>query len=77
MKIAFYTENGLAQIILTPEEKSEEAILATLAKFDGKIIVKTGQFYLGRDNLVHSAAAGYSQAPDSTYLYLRKAETTE
>jgi hypothetical protein len=71
MKIALYIADGLEQIILTPEDDCEAAILKKLPAAP-TITVHTGQFYQGRDHLYRSAPAGYSSVRDSTYLYLVK-----
>ncbi len=72
MKIALYIADGLEQIILTPTDDAEKAILAKLVGDDLAITVRTGQFYAGRDGILHSAPAGYGGARDSTYLFLRR-----
>lgn len=71
MKIALYIADGIEQIILTPEDDAEKAILKKLAN-PLQIEVHEGQFYQGRDQLWHSAAAGYSSAPNSIYLFLKR-----
>lgn len=71
MKIALYIADGLEQIILTPEDDGEKAILGKLTN-GYSLSVKTGQFYVGRDGGIHSAPAGYSSARDSTYIFLVK-----
>lgn len=72
MKVALYIADGVEQIILTPTDDAEKAILAKLPEGDGKLFVARGQFYVGNDRLMHSAAAGYSRQPDSTYLFLSR-----
>lgn len=71
MKIALYIADGLEQIILTPEDDGEKAILGKLTD-DYTLSVKTGQFYVGRDSMIHSAPAGYTNAHNSTYIFLVK-----
>lgn len=71
MKIALFIADGIEQIILTPEDDAERAILKKLSPAP-RLEVHTGQFYQGRDRMWHSAPAGYSSAADSTYLFLLK-----
>ena len=70
MKIGFFMEGEVSQLILTPEDDVEQAILALLKVGARKITVHRGQMYVGRDGAVHSASAGYSVGRDSVYLFL-------
>lgn len=45
MKIALYIEDGLEQIVLTPETKTEESILGKLHDGDRELSIKRGGFY--------------------------------
>ena len=45
MKIALYIEDGLEQIVLTPETKTEEGILGKLHDSDRDLSIKSGEFY--------------------------------
>jgi hypothetical protein len=45
MKIALYIEDGLEQIVLTPESKTEEGILGKLSDGSRELSIKTGSFY--------------------------------
>lgn len=45
MKIAFYIEDGLEQIVLTPQSPTERAILKKLHDGDRKLTIKQGEFY--------------------------------
>lgn len=45
MKIALYIEDGLEQIVLTPESETETAILGKLHDGSRELSVKHGAFY--------------------------------
>ena len=45
MKIALYIEDGLEQIVLTPESDTERAILGKLHGCDRELTIKQGAFY--------------------------------
>lgn len=45
MKIALYIEDGLEQIVLTPESKTEEAILGKLHDGSRHLEIKKGSFF--------------------------------
>lgn len=45
MKIALYIEDGLEQVVLTPESKTERAILAKLYDGSRKLEIHQGAFY--------------------------------
>jgi hypothetical protein len=45
MKIALYIEDGLEQIVLTPQSDTETAILAKLNDSTREVSIKTGSFY--------------------------------
>lgn len=48
MKIALYIEDGLEQLVLTPESASEKAILGKLADRSRTLSVYQGEFYACR-----------------------------
>jgi len=45
MKIALYIEDGLEQIVLTPETETEKSILAKLHDGDRDLNLKRGSFF--------------------------------
>jgi hypothetical protein len=45
MKIALYIEDGLEQIVLTPESETEKAILGKIHDGSRSITLKRGSFY--------------------------------
>jgi hypothetical protein len=45
MKIALYIEDGLEQVVLTPESETEKAILAKIHDGSRDISLKRGTFY--------------------------------
>lgn len=80
MKIAFYVEDGLEQIVLTPESKTEENILGKLHDASREISIKRGSFYACRGGWMRHAAQSFTSgvyAPsegrddESTMIVLR------
>lgn len=76
MKIALYIEDGLEQIVLTPESETEKGILGKLHDGTRELSIKQGTFYgcrggwtRWRDNYQY----GYSQRneDESTMIVLR------
>lgn len=45
MKIALYIEDGLEQIVLTPESDTEDGILGKLHDGSRELSIKHGEFY--------------------------------
>ena len=45
MKIALYIEDGLEQIVLTPESETEKGILGKLSDGSRELSIKRGTFY--------------------------------
>lgn len=45
MKIALYIEDGLEQIVLTPETDTEDAILGKIHDGSREMSIKRGEFY--------------------------------
>ena len=70
MKIGLFMEGEVSQLILTPEDDAEQAVLALLKIGSREITVHRGQMYVGRDGAIHSAPAGYARGRDSVYLFL-------
>ena len=68
MKIALYIEDGLEQIILTPQGDTEKALLGKLRDGSRTITIECGGFYECRGGFVRQ-----SPGADSTMLVLRKA----
>ena len=86
MKIALYIEDGLEQIVLTPETKTEEKILGKLHDGDRELSIHRGAFYECRggwmrheklqydNNMFHD---GERKDDESTMIVLREIETKE
>lgn len=72
MKIALYIEDGLEQIVLTPESDTEKGILNKMHDGSRSIEVKKGSFYECRGGWVRSSADD-----TSTMIVLRKAPLME
>ncbi len=69
MKIALYVEDGLEQIVLTPESDTEKGILGKLHDGSRVLSVKKGGFYECRGGWVREEAG-----PTSTMIVLRRTE---
>lgn len=82
MKIALYIEDGLEQIVLTPESDTEKAILGKLHDGSRTFELFRGSFYNCRGGWVrHSKPWGglfddhvYGRDDDSTMIVLRVPE---
>ena len=66
MKIALYIEDGLEQIVLTPESDTERAIVGKLHDGSRELSIKQGSFYECRGGWVRQ-----SSNEDSTFIILR------
>ena len=71
MKIALYIEDGLEQIVLTPEGDTEKAILGKLHDGSRALSITRGSFYECRGGWVRQ-----SGDDSSTMLVLRRQPTT-
>jgi len=80
MKIALYIEDGLEQIVLTPETETEKGIVAKLHDDDRQLSVCRGTFYATRGgwmtqrDLAHvhwGIHEGKRKDDDSTIIVLR------
>lgn len=60
MKIALYIENGLEQIVLTPETKTETNILGKLHDSSRTMELKRGSFYHCQGGWMRHARQSYS-----------------
>lgn len=69
MKIALYIEDGLEQIVLTPESETEKGIVGKLHDGSRALSIQRGSFYECRGGWVRQ-----SQNDDSTMIVLRPAE---
>lgn len=77
MKIALYIEDGLEQIVLTPESDTEKAILGKLHDGSRELAIKKGSFFKCQGGWlrhgVHSQHTLYGRAEEndeSTMLVL-------
>lgn len=72
MKIALYIEDGLEQIVLTPQSDTERAILGKLHDGSRSLEIKRGSFYACVGGWIRQ----YQQTPtnDSTMIVLRVPE---
>lgn len=60
MKIAFYIEDGLEQIVLTPEGKTEKGILGKLHDGSRVLTIKQGSFYACQGGWVRHAEQSWT-----------------
>lgn len=79
MKIALYIEDGLEQIVLTPESETEKAILGKMHDGSRKLGIHRGSFYGCRGGWTRFNDTNYSQYgslsnDDSTMIVLRPVE---
>lgn len=78
MKIALYIEDGLEQIVLTPEGDTERSILAKLTDETRTLEIKHGSFYECRGGWMRHKASFIGlydrerKDDDSTMLVLRQ-----
>lgn len=68
MKIALYIEDGLEQIVLTPESKHETNLLALLANGKRTVEFKQGRFFENQAGWVR-----HTNEATSTMIVLRPA----
>jgi len=66
MKVALYIDEGVEQIVLTPETASETAILGKLHDGDRDLTIARGGFYECQGGWVRQSAS-----PNSSMLVLR------
>lgn len=79
MKIALYIEDGLEQIVLTPESETENNILGKLHDGTRSLDIKRGTFYGCQGGWVRwkrTYPSAYGSEPDdgSTMIVLRQKE---
>lgn len=67
MKIALYIEDGLEQIVLTPESDTEKDILGKLHDGSRELSIKKGSFYECRGGWMRNGVSG----DPSTMIVLR------
>lgn len=83
MKIALYIEDGIEQIILTPQTPVEKSILAKLHDASRTVDLKRGQFYECRGGWVRfngnglNAETNVETSTDSTMIVLRRKTEAE
>jgi hypothetical protein len=66
MKIALYIEDGLEQIVLTPESDVEKGIVGKLRDRSRQLNIETGSFFECRGGFVRQGAGD-----ESTIIVLR------
>lgn len=60
MRIALYIDDGINQIVLTPESQTEKAILGKLHDEQHELLVMRGEFYECRGGWTRQGANGGS-----------------
>lgn len=68
MKIALYIEDGLEQIVLTPETETEKAILGKLRDKDRSLEILTGDFWVCKGGYIRND----QPSTKSTMIVLRE-----
>lgn len=71
MRTAIYLEDGLLQVVLSPENAHERQCLALLHQHEKQIVVKQGAFYECRAGYVRM---NDSPKPEDTMLVIRNAD---
>lgn len=80
MKIALYIEDGLEQIVLTPETETERAIVGKMHDGSRELTIKRGTFYgcaggwMRHETLRQPLSARKQSEDDSTIIVLRTPE---
>lgn len=83
MKIALYIEDGLEQIVLTPESDTEKGILGKLHDGSREMSLKRGSFYACQGGWQRYAASSWTDGyysprerrdDESTMIVLRPAQ---
>ncbi len=80
MKIALYIEDGLEQIVLTPETVTEKGIVGKLHDGSRDLTIAKGSFYACQGGWTrHRMYGDYGSATDdtSTMIVLRPKEPSE
>ncbi len=77
MKIALYIEDGLEQLVLTPESSHEKALLGKLGDPSRVMEIKRGSFYETQGGWTRYAISyrspyGEDKNDESTMIVLRK-----
>lgn len=67
MKIAFYIEEGIEQIILTPETEYETKMLALLTDAERVVDIRQGTFYPTRGGWIR-----HEESDKSTMLVIQR-----
>lgn len=76
MKIALYIEDGLEQIVLTPQSATEKAVLGKLHEGSRNFEIHHGRFYACQGGWVrHGDLTRYDQEDDSSIIVLRPTPT--
>lgn len=74
MRVALYIDDGLEQVVLTPETDAENTILNMLHDGTRKLLIKRGDFYACRGGWVREGTAPTVPTQrSSTMLVLKRA----
>ncbi len=81
MKTAIYIEDGLLQLVLTPQSDTDQKVLDTLKEAGGNLQTYWGEFYVcqggwTRHKETYESNVGYagSRSPDSSLIFVVKKE---
>jgi hypothetical protein len=77
MKVALYIEDGLEQIVLTPENDTERMVLAKLDGSHRSIEIAHGGFYLCQGGWVRHSPYAERSSDKSTMIILRQKQADD
>lgn len=69
MKTAIYIEEGVQQVVLTPENKFEKDILKSLSEQDSEVVIRNGSFFHCRGGWVRHSEP---HIEDQSLLIIKK-----
>ena len=75
MKTAIYIENGLTQLVLTPQSDFEKGVVSKIEKGEQGISIHTGRFYLCQGGWITQGR--YSDTDDSLIIVMEIKEVKE
>ena len=70
MKTAIYTEDGLLQLVLTPQDDFEQRTLKSFTNNDFKVEIKEGSFYKCQGGWVRQMSSTYGRDDRANSLLL-------
>jgi hypothetical protein len=78
MKTAIYIEEGITQLVLTPENNWEENVVKAIGKGDQSVQILRGEFYECRDGWVrYNGLEGFDGDKKSLIIRLDKVKPSQ